>query len=764
MEFILSTFASPFARLRLYGCLVLAGLVAPLACAQSLQSILADALVNDPQLLEAKANEIGAHNAMKATRAGHYPVLSMVGNQMLVREDDPGTPDARKFNPGLKGTLNVYSWGGISSAVKRDKEKERYYHHKYDETREELGNTIGQLYLEAVRAQETLRILEQNLQRHDKIIHDLEIIVKHDVGRRSELTQAKSRRLQVESTMAQTRRSMDLALSRLSRYTSEPLKAQGLQGPFTDLKPDEIIQRYRNPDLTSTPSYQAQEAELESARANVKVSKAARLPALNLEGQVTRDTKELYLNFSWNIFDQAAKYSVAQNAQTMIAAESRLNQMLREVTEKSRTAETDMQQSSKRAAITKAQIAAQQQVVKAYELQFKIARRNLIDVLDSYGELAGVEMAHVTAQNDYRDAALSYLRAQAQIFNWASNLTTAAPATQAKLASHGTPVQQHASEQAPKQAAASVSEALPVTSGTTDITTGGVTGNHKQALSSSDARTHSKHSKTETVAPAGAGQALQAAAPTALTAATSPEQKPQVLQAITADAQTKLTEVEQARTTVATATAPKNKTPKTVAHMKEVKPVAEAVTPVTTLQEQPLMPVKRSATVAVIPPVQKIQTAQTISEDVAVKQTEGEKRPEAASALKTKAPESVVSVKEAPQSTVVVATPVAAMQEQPLQPLKPLNRSVSTAATDALPGEMPLKPVAVATDLLSAPQPLPLKAVTSGEQKLAPVNTRQEDDLDLYIHEQIAPRPVKQESSRKPAATGDSLEQYINTF
>ena len=56
-------------------------------------------------------------------------------------------------------------------------------------------------------------------------------------------------------------------------------------------------------------------------------------------------------------------------------------------------------------------------------MQFKIARRNLIDVLDSYGELSGVEMAHVTAQNDYRDAALSYLRAQAQIFNWASNLT-----------------------------------------------------------------------------------------------------------------------------------------------------------------------------------------------------------------------------------------------------------------------------------------------------------------------------------------------------
>ncbi|MCP2040404.1 outer membrane protein TolC [Neisseria sp. HSC-16F19] len=426
----MSTFASSFVRLRRLGCLIFAGLAVPLH-AQSLQSILADALVNDPQLLEAKANEIGAHNAMKATRAGHYPVLSMVGNQMIAREDQ-GAADARRFNPGLRGTLNIYSWGGISAAVKRDKEKERYFHHKYDETREELGNTIGQLYLEAIRAQESLRVFEQNLKRHDKIIHDLEIIVKHDAGRRSELTQAKSRRLQVESNMAQVRRSMDLALSRLSRYTTQQVQESGLKAPFTDLTPEEIVSRYRNPDLTSTPSYQAQEAELQSARANVKVSKAARLPALNLEGQATRDNKEVYLNFSWNIFDQAAKYSVAQNAQTMIAAESRLNQMLREVTEKSRTAETDMQQSNRRAALTKAQIAAQQQVVKAYELQFKIARRSLIDVLDSYNELSGVEMTHVTAQNDYRDAALSYLRAQAQIFNWASSLTAAGGKEQVK--------------------------------------------------------------------------------------------------------------------------------------------------------------------------------------------------------------------------------------------------------------------------------------------------------------------------------------------
>ena len=203
------TFASFFMRLRLYGGLLWA--VLPLmASAQSLESILSQALVNDPQLLEARANQMGAYNAMKATQAGHYPVFSVVGNQVLAREyDDVNTDNDKRFNPGVKGVLNIYSWGGINSAVERDRAKERYFYYKYDETREELGSTIGQLYLAAVRSREALHMMQQNLNRHDKIIHDLDIIVQYDVGRRSELTQAKSRRLQVESNMAQAQRNLD---------------------------------------------------------------------------------------------------------------------------------------------------------------------------------------------------------------------------------------------------------------------------------------------------------------------------------------------------------------------------------------------------------------------------------------------------------------------------------------------------------------------------------------------------------------------------
>ena len=122
---------------------------------------------------------------------------------------------------------------------------------------------------------------------------------------------------------------------------------------------------------------------------------------------------------TWNLFDQAARNTVDKNAYTVEAANARLDQILREVAEKAQTAEVDMAQSEQRTGITAQHIVSQKEVVKAYELQFKVARRTLTDVLGAYNELANIEQENVTARNDFRDAALEYLTAQAQVATWA---------------------------------------------------------------------------------------------------------------------------------------------------------------------------------------------------------------------------------------------------------------------------------------------------------------------------------------------------------
>ncbi|MDO1510533.1 MULTISPECIES: TolC family protein [unclassified Neisseria] len=387
------------------------------AYAQELKDILRRALVSDPILQEAKANENAAKSITKATRARHYPVLALTGTQVL-KQKNKYTSSNRDNGLGVRGSLNLYSWGAINAAVKREKNKETYHHYKYFETQEQLGSEIGKLYLTALRAKESLAVSQQSLNRHNNLLKDLDIIVKYDAGRRSELVEAQARRLQVETTISQLNRTMELALSRLSKYTASPISAKDLKDPFRNYTASSLIKQYKSNDKGLNPSYLAQQAERESVNADLAVAKAERLPALNLEGSATQDNKELYLNLSWNVLDMAARHNVERNAHALIAADAKSEQILREVTEKARTTEIDMVQSEQRAEITAQHIVAQKEVVKSYELQFKIARRTLTDVLGSYNELAGIEQENINARNDFRDAALEYLVAQSQVASW----------------------------------------------------------------------------------------------------------------------------------------------------------------------------------------------------------------------------------------------------------------------------------------------------------------------------------------------------------
>lgn len=390
----------------------------PAAQAQDLKDILKSAMLSDPTVLEAKATEDSAKSTTKATRARHYPVLTLTGVQVLAQSNkDDG--DDMEGGLGVRGNVNLYSWGGIEAAVRRDKSKEKYYKYKYFETQEQLGSEIGKLYLSALRAKETLLVNQQSLVRHNNLLKDLNVIVKYDSGRRSELIEARARQLRVETTIAQQRRTMEMALSRLSRYTGKRLTAADLVDPFRSETAASLVKNFRNPDKSINPSYQAQLAEQESVKADLDVSKAERLPAVNLEGSASKDTKNLYLNLAWNVLDVAARHNVQRNAHALIAAESKSEQILRDATEKAQTAEIDMIQSEQRAEITAQHIAAQKDVVKTYELQFKIARRTLTDVLGAYTELSGIEQENISAHNDFRDAALEYLVTQSQVANWA---------------------------------------------------------------------------------------------------------------------------------------------------------------------------------------------------------------------------------------------------------------------------------------------------------------------------------------------------------
>lgn len=391
--------------------------ISSVMAAMPLKDILRVAMETDPSLDEARANISMAESQTKISEAGHEPIISLANTNVIAQKHKNNSE--RRSGPSLVGRVNLYSWGAIESEIERDKHKEGFFLHKFYETREQVGQQIGSLYLTALRAKENISIYKESLKRHEKMLSDLKVITTYDEGRVSEMNEALSRRNQVESTILQQERIMHNALSRLSRYTRVQLSPNDLVDPFAKISAEKFIAQYSNPDVTTNPTFIAQQKEFEAAKADVEAVKARRLPAINLEGSASRHEREIYLNMSWDLYNPAARHQERNSYYSQKAAEARLQEIELEVAQQARTAEIDMVRNQQLAKTASKQIALQKNVVKDTELQFQIAMKSLLNVLDAYQELTNVQATEIAARNDFREAALLYLVSQAKVSEWA---------------------------------------------------------------------------------------------------------------------------------------------------------------------------------------------------------------------------------------------------------------------------------------------------------------------------------------------------------
>lgn len=389
--------------------------------ATPLKNILQVALERDPTLDEARANISMAESQTKISEAGHQPIISLANTGVLAQKHTHSSN--RRSGPSVMGRINLYSWGAVEAEIARDKHKEGFFQHKFNETREQVGQQIGSLYLTALRAKENIVIYKESLKRHDNMINDLKVIVGYDEGRVSELNEALSRRNQVEATILQHERTMHNALSRLSRYTPKHLKPEDLVDPFAKVSAEQFVAQYQNPDIRTNPTFLAQQKEFDAAKMDVEAVKARRLPAINLEGSASRHEREVYVNFSWDLYNPATKHQERHSYYSQKAAEAKMNEIELEVSQQARTAEIDMVRNQKLAKVAHKQVDLQKKVVVDTELQFQIAMKSLLNVLDSYQELTTVQATEVSARNDFRDAALTYLVSQARVSAWAGIAT-----------------------------------------------------------------------------------------------------------------------------------------------------------------------------------------------------------------------------------------------------------------------------------------------------------------------------------------------------
>jgi len=370
--------------------IVIASLIAPwnAASAASLADVVRSALASYPAIAAAQANrEVARFDADRA-RALHYPTVDLLGTRRLA-----GT--ARNLaQPRVR--VNVWASGGIEATVERETLRESALASREIETREDVAFEAAQAYLRLLRGVRTLEATRRNLERHEALVKDFEAIASIDVGRRYDLVQALTRLEQVRLQMSEREAEIGVARESLARFYAPPIAADELSLP---MPPPAPAAARAQASLAEHPSVLAAQREVQVAEADIRVTRADRMPRLDVESTLGSENAT-QLVVSWPAFD-LARGAAEQGAQaSLVGARARLAEEQRVIEERHRTALQDYEAAARRESVSHGQIGLAEELVGVYREQFRIGRRNLLDLLNAFNELSSAELTFEAARVD----------------------------------------------------------------------------------------------------------------------------------------------------------------------------------------------------------------------------------------------------------------------------------------------------------------------------------------------------------------------------
>jgi adhesin transport system outer membrane protein len=373
--------------MRLLLAAALAGAAAPLAAAP-LDAVVRAAIADFPSIRAAQANRSAAEYRVEEARARHLPVLD-IGAAGRVSGAAVSTPLPR-------ARVNLYASGAIDAAVERESQRAAALESRETVTRDDVAFGAAQTYLRTLRAAWLVAATEVNLARHQRLADDFEQIVRFDAGRRFDLVQAQARVQLVRGTLEDRLAELGSARQALARYYREPIEPAALALPaVAEIAPEPApaIGDQQHPTVV------AARRDVSAAEANARTLRLQRRPRLDFEATGGRDPLSQVV-LVWPAFDATLTAAEQGAVAAQLGAEATLQDVELTLAEARRQADQDYTSAGRRIEQARLQVGLATELVSIYYEQFRVGRRNLLDLLTAYGELANGESALAGAMVD----------------------------------------------------------------------------------------------------------------------------------------------------------------------------------------------------------------------------------------------------------------------------------------------------------------------------------------------------------------------------
>jgi adhesin transport system outer membrane protein len=371
-------------------------------------------LSSNPKVKESIETYNGVVKEYNIAENGYLPTLDLVSSYGHQSVKSPSTGQVRVDNTMDETSLvlneNLFNGFATENAIKQQKSRLEAAAYGVAERSDRTLLAYVNAYISILKQKELVDLMKESVQTHEAIYNQIKERSDSGFGRLSETQQAGSRYTLAQANLVAQENNYKDALTTFEKLYGQKMEADALVKPvFTSTIPTSF-EKIKEKSVTCNPSVKMQEANVRLADALYEGSKAAFYPKLDFEvaGTVGHDvggtngkeeTLSALLKLRYNLYNKGSdlltkeKYAVLK-----MKEQETLSSTVRDLTESVKFSWENYESTQRRISLLKEHQDYSKKTLDAYQQEFAIGKRDLINLLDAEGEYNSARQALVEAE------------------------------------------------------------------------------------------------------------------------------------------------------------------------------------------------------------------------------------------------------------------------------------------------------------------------------------------------------------------------------
>ncbi len=382
-------------------------LAASFVQAQTLPEAMQKALDVHPEIQAGVNSRLAADYQLKAAKGGYLPRVDMLAGYGREGTDNPTTRAGTGSNhwesmtrgeSSLRLQQMVFDGFATSSEVGRQQATVNSRAYSLLGTSERTALTVAQVYLDVLTRRQFVQLAEDNLRNHERIYDQIKLRTQRGVGSGADLDQAEARLAQARNNLITEQTNLaDAQTNYLSAVGQLPDQLER-PGNYMAMMPANLDEARRQM-LENSPILRSAESDIVAAEKQYEAAKSAFYPRFDAELGRTADNDldgqnghnnewQAMLRMRFNLFAGGSNKAdlESKSYQSNQALDIR-NNALRVLNEELGLAWNAMNNANAQVPIAQEYVDRSTAVRTAYQKQFSLGERTLLDLLDSENEL-----------------------------------------------------------------------------------------------------------------------------------------------------------------------------------------------------------------------------------------------------------------------------------------------------------------------------------------------------------------------------------------